>query len=64
MKSYKVILLNAEKGYKLYNKAYNSICAAVQLPIDSDLSVWEEITDEEAEKIRQEIEDAQADVVE
>lgn len=47
MKSYKVILLNAEKGYKLYNKALNVICTSVQLPIDTDITTWEEITDEE-----------------
>ena len=51
MKSYKVILLNAEKGYKLYNKASNVICASVQLPIDTDITIWKEITDEEAAKI-------------
>ena len=48
MKSYKVILLNAENGYKLYNKTDNIICSAIQLPIDADLSVWEEITEERA----------------
>ena len=48
MKSYKVILLNAEKGYKLYNKTSN---ASVQLPIDTDITIWKEITDEEAAKI-------------
>ena len=47
MKSYKVILLNAEKGYKLYNKTDNVICTSVQLPIDTDITTWEEITDEE-----------------
>lgn len=47
MKSYKVILLNAEKGYKLYNKTSNVICTSVQLPIDTDITTWEEITDEE-----------------
>lgn len=52
MKSYKVILLNAEKGYKLYNKTDNVICTSVQLPIDTDIAVWEEITDEEAERIK------------
>lgn len=52
MKSYKVILLNAEKGYKLYNKTDNVICASVQLPIDTDITTWEEITDEEAECIK------------
>ena len=51
MKSYKVILLNAEKGYKLYNKASKVICTSVQLPIDTDITTWEEITDEEADKI-------------
>lgn len=52
MKSYKVILLNAEKGYKLYNKTDNVICTSVQLPIDIDITIWEEITDEEAERIK------------
>ena len=52
MKSYKVILLNAEKGYKLYNKTDNVICTSVQLPIDTDITIWEEITDEEAERIK------------
>lgn len=52
MKSYKVILLNAEKGYKLYNKTDNIICTSVQLPIDTDITIWEEITDEEAERIK------------
>ena len=52
MKSYKVILLNAEKGYKLYNKTDNIICTSVQLPIDTDITTWEEITDEEAERIK------------
>ena len=52
MKSYKVILLNAEKGYKLYNKTDNVICTSVQLPIDTDITTWEEITDEEAERIK------------
>ena len=52
MKSYKVILLNAEKGYKLYNKTDNVICSSVQLPIDTDITIWEEITDEEAERIK------------
>ena len=52
MKSYKVILLNAEKGYKLYNKTDNVICTSVQLPIDTDITTWEEITDEEAEHIK------------
>ena len=52
MKSYKVILLNAEKGYKLYNKTDNIICISVQLPIDTDITTWEEITDEEAERIK------------
>ena len=51
MKSYKVILLNAEKGYKLYNKTSNVICTSVQLPIDTDITIWKEITDEEAAKI-------------
>ena len=52
MKSYKVILLNAEKGYKLYNKTDNVICTSVQLPVDTDITIWEEITDEEAERIK------------
>ena len=52
MKRYKVILLNAEKGYKLYNKTDNVICTSVQLPIDTDITTWEEITDEEAERIK------------
>lgn len=52
MKSYKVILLNAEKGYKLYNKTDNVICSSVQLPIETDITVWEEITDKEAECIK------------
>lgn len=52
MKSYKVILLNAEKGYKLYNKTDNVICTSVQLPIDTDITIWKEITDEEAERIK------------
>lgn len=52
MKSYKVILLNAEKGYKLYNKTSNVICTSVQLPIDTDITIWKEITDEEAERIK------------
>lgn len=52
MKSYKVILLNAEKGYKLYNKTDNVICTSVQLPVDTDITTWEEITDEEAERIK------------
>ena len=52
MKTYKVILLNAEKGYKLYNKTDNVICTSVQLPIETDITVWEEITDEEAECIK------------
>ena len=52
MKRYKVILLNAEKGYKLYNKTDNIICTSVQLPIDTDITTWEEITDEEAERIK------------
>ena len=51
MKIYKVILLNAEKGYKLYNKTDNVICISVQLPVDTDITTWEEITDEEADKI-------------
>lgn len=52
MKNYKVILLNAEKGYKLYNKTDNVICTSVQLPVDTDITTWEEITDEEAERIK------------
>lgn len=64
MNKYEVILIMAEQGCKLHNKIDNSICAAIQLPIETDITVWEEITDEEAEKIRQEIEDTQADVVE
>lgn len=52
MKSYKVILLNAEKGYKLYNNTSNVICTSVQLPIDTDITIWKEITDEEAERIK------------
>lgn len=52
MKSYKVILLNAKKGYKLYNKTSNVICTSVQLPIDTDITIWKEITDEEAERIK------------
>lgn len=52
MKSYKIILLNAEKGYKLYNKTDNVICTSVQLPVDTDITTWEEITDEEAERIK------------
>ena len=54
MKSYKVILLNAEKGYKLYNKTDNVICISVQLTADTDITTWEEITDEEAERIKNE----------
>ena len=64
MKSYKVILLNAEKGYKLYNKTDNVICTSVQLPIDTDITTWEEITDEEAERIKNEQLDEQITVVE
>ena len=64
MKSYKVILLNAEKGYKLYNKASNVICTSVQLPIDTDITTWEEITDEEAERIKNEQLDEQIAVAE
>lgn len=74
MKSYKVILLNAENGYKLYNKTDNIICSAIQLPIDADLSVWEEITEERAIEYEEahkpidpeppHIEGTQADVVE
>ena len=64
MKSYKVILLNAEKGYKLYNKASNVICSSVQLPADTDITTWEEITDEEAERIKNEQLDEQITVVE
>ena len=64
MKSYKVILLNAEKGYKLYNKTDNVICTSVQLPIDRDITTWEEITDEEAERIKNEQLDEQITVVE
>ena len=64
MKSYKVILLNAEKGYKLYNKAANVICISVQLPIDTDITTWEEITDEEAERIKNEQLDEQIAVAE
>lgn len=52
MRIYKSIFLSAETGNKLHNKIDNSICSAIQLPIDADLSVWEEITDEEVEKIR------------
>ena len=51
MKIYKVILMKTEKGYKLYNKTDNVICISVQLPIDTDITTWEEITDEEADKI-------------
>ena len=64
MKSYKVILLNAEKGYKLYNKTDNVICTSVQLPIDTDITIWKEITDEEAERIKNEQLDEQITVVE
>jgi len=64
MKSYKVILLNAEKGYKLYNKTDNVICTSVQLPIDTDITIWKEITDEEAERIKNEQLDEQIGVVE
>ena len=68
MKSYKVILLNAEKGYKLYNKTDNVICISVQLPIDADITIWKEITDEEADKIVKEqeeiVDDEQRAVVE
>ena len=63
MKSYKVILLNAEKGYKLYNKTDNVICTSVQLPIDTDITIWKEITDEEAECIKNEQLDEQIAVV-
>lgn len=48
MKSYKVIILCAEAGYRLHNKADNAICSAIQLPIDSDVTDWEEITEDEA----------------
>ncbi len=54
MKIYKVILLNSEIGYKLHNKIDDIFCAAVQLPIDSDLSDWEEITNAEAESMQSE----------
>ena len=64
MKSYKVILLNAEKGYKLYNKTDNVICTSVQLPVDTDITTWEEITDEEAERIKNEQFDEQIAVAE
>lgn len=63
MKSYKVILLNAEKGYKLYNNTSNVICASVQLLIDTDITIWKEITDEEAERIKNEQLDEQIAVV-
>ena len=63
MKSYKVILLNAEKGYKLYDKASNVICTSVQLPIDTDITIWKEITDEEAERIKNEQLDEQRAVL-
>lgn len=63
MKSYKVILLNAEKGYKLYDKASNVICTSVQLPIDTDITIWKEITDEEAERIKNEQLDEQIAVL-
>ena len=53
MKVFKSIFLSADKGYKLHDKSDNSVCAAVQLPIDSDLSVWEEITEEEAKLIEE-----------
>ena len=43
---------DASKGYKLYNKTDNVICASVQLPIDTDITIWKEITDEEAECIK------------
>mgnify|MGYP004627226061 CR=1 FL=1 len=64
MKKHQAILIMAEQGYKLHNKIDNSTCFAIQLPIDADLSVWEEITGEEAEKIRQEIDKTQSEVVE
>lgn len=64
MNKYEVILIMAEQGCKLHNKTDNSICSAIQLPVDADLSVWEEITDEEAEVLRKQIEDTQAEVVE
>ena len=51
MKIYKSIFLSAETGNKLHNKIDNSICFAIQLPIDTDITTWEEITDEEADKI-------------
>lgn len=52
MKIYKSIFLSAETGNKLHNKIDNSICSAIQLPIDTDITTWEEITDEEAERIK------------
>ncbi len=50
MKSYKVIILCAEAGYRLHNKADNSICSAIQLPIDANIDDWEEITEDEAKE--------------
>lgn len=52
MKIYKSIFLSAETGNKLHNKIDNSICFSIQLPIDTDITTWEEITDEEAERIK------------
>ena len=47
MKIYKSTFLSAETGNKLHNKIDNSICFAIQLPADTDITTWEEITDEE-----------------
>ena len=52
MKIYKSIFLSAETGNMLHNKIDNSICFAIQLPADTDITTWEEITDEEAERIK------------
>ena len=64
MKIYKSIFLSAETGNKLHNKIDNSICFAIQLPVDTDITTWEEITDEEAERIKNEQLDEQIAVVE
>lgn len=52
MRIYKSIFLSAETGNKLHNKIDNLICSAIQLPVDTDITIWEEITDEEAERIK------------
>ena len=57
MKSYKVLLLSAEIGMCLHNKKDNSVCIAIQLPIDADITDWEEITNEEAEILRKPVVD-------